>query len=63
MVKIIANKKQLESIGIDYDISNLIGTYNHIFSDNWYAVEVEHKIGKYTFKNEFDIPKEYLEIL
>lgn len=61
--KVTANKEQLESIGIDYDITNLEGTVKGYYDSGYVQVEIEHKDGKVTFTNNFDIPKHWLKII
>lgn len=45
MYKIIANKEQLESIGISYDINELTGSLEKEYSNGWLTLCVKHKIG------------------
>lgn len=59
--KILAVKEQLENIGIDYDITNLIGVLENRFPTCYYALRVKHKVGDMEFTNTFDIPKYYLK--
>ena len=59
--KIKANKKQLEDIGVDYEITGLVGELTHIFPTGWYELKVKHKIGDIEFTNHFDIPKTFLK--
>ena len=60
-VKISGSRRQLESVGIDYDITGLTGvvTFNHYNGYN--TVEVTHTLGKLEFTNSFDIPVVWLE--
>ena len=59
--KIKANKDQLDSIGISYDITGLIGTLTREWPTGWYEIEVKHKIGDMEFTNKFDIPQTFLK--
>lgn len=60
--KIIANNKQLEGIGISYEISGLECTEKFKFnSDQYYNVEVKYELEGFEFTNCFDIPKYYLQ--
>lgn len=59
--KIKASKTQLEEIGISYDIMNLDGILKHKYPTGYYCLEVTHKVGKYSFTNDFDIPSRFLE--
>lgn len=59
-VTITATKDALESIGIDYAISGLIGIVTGYYPSGYVCVEVTHKLGNFEFTNEFDIPKYYL---
>lgn len=60
--KIIANNKQLEGIGISYEISGLECTEKFKFdSDQHYNVEVKYDLDGFEFTNCFDIPNYYLE--
>lgn len=59
--KIKANKQQLSSFGIDYDITGLTGELKHKYPTGWYAIEVTHTYDAGTFTNVFDIPKTFLK--
>ena len=59
--KIKATKKQLETIGISYNIHNLIGVLKNKYPTGWFCLNVKHKIGNREFTNDFDIPKSFLE--
>ena len=59
--KIKANKQQLESFGIDYNITGLVGELKHKYPTGWYTIEVTHTYEAGTFTNEFNIPKTFLE--
>jgi len=59
--KIKANKEQLESFGIDYNITGLIGKLKHKYPIGWYEIEVTHTYEAGTFTNTFGIPKTFLE--
>jgi len=59
--RILANKEQLDRIGISYELTGLVGTYKSTFSTGWYLIEVTHYIGDMEFTNEFDIPKSFLK--
>ena len=59
--KINANRDQLYSIGIDYDIRGLVGILTHKFPTGWYELEVTHTYEAGTFTNKFDIPATFLE--
>jgi len=61
MIKIIANKQQLEDIGIDYDLTGLSGWVRMTYGDGWLLVSVTHSIGRYTFTNDFDLPPSFTE--
>jgi hypothetical protein len=52
-----ANKSELESIGISYDITYLEGTLIKIFDDGWLSPSINHNVGKFEFTNAFDLPK------
>lgn len=58
--KIKANKKQLLSFGINYDITGLIGKVKHKYP-TWYAIEIIHVYKTGTFTNIFYIPKTFLK--
>lgn len=55
--KIDSNKKELENIGISYDINGLEGTLVKSYETGWVVLSVTHKIGDFDFTNEFDLPK------
>jgi hypothetical protein len=57
-----ANKEQLESIGIDYEITNLKGQIKGYYPSGYIQVEVTHSWEGIEFTNDFDIPKYWLEI-
>ena len=59
--KITANKEQLLSVGIDYDLTGMVGTYKNKFVTGWYLIEVTHYVGNMEFTNEFDLPKTFLK--
>ena len=62
--KILANKQQLENIGVDYDLEGLVGELTYKYPTNWYRLKVTHKIGgKIEFTNEFDFPKTFLTLI
>jgi len=56
--KIVAYLKQLENIGISYDITGLTGEYVKKFKDGWICLKV---FGELPFENEFDMPLYYLQ--
>lgn len=58
-----ANKRQLENVGIDYDITELKGYVTHKYPTGFYEVEVTHKVNGNEFTNVFDIPKTMLELI
>ena len=57
-----ANKEQLESVGIDYEITNLTGNVKGYYESGYVLVEIEHVDCCHTFTNDFDIPTHWLEI-
>ncbi len=59
--KIIATKEQLESIGISYDIRNLVGVSKKIFNDGYHVLEITYNNGMFDFKNDYDIPTNFLK--
>jgi hypothetical protein len=59
--KITANKNQLESFGIDYDITGLIGRLKRKYPTGWYCIEITHDRDGFEFTNDFDIPKTFLK--
>lgn len=59
--KILANKEQLEEVGISYDITGYIGLLVHKYSTGYYELEVVHMYNGMTFTNNFDIPRHLLE--
>lgn len=59
--KVLANREQLENLGISYNITNLIGYLKRKFKTNYYEIEITHMVGKYSFTNSFDIPNYLLE--
>ena len=68
MYKIIANKKQLESIGISRDISNiLINKIIKKYRTGYVRISVEPEeeikniLGNKAVNEEYDIPINYLE--
>jgi len=61
MIEIIANKEQLEAIGIDYELTGLSGWVRMTYGDGWLLVSVTHQIGKYSFTNEFDFPASFVK--
>ena len=54
--KVIASKEQLESVGIDYDITGSVGVLKTILSDGYLTLEIEHGLSYRRFINDFDIP-------
>jgi hypothetical protein len=62
LVKIKATKEQLESVGIDYEITNLTGSVERKFSSGYYCIKIKHTWEGIEFENEFDIPKYWLEL-
>jgi len=59
--KIKANKQQLENLGIDYDITGLVGELKHKYPTGWYEIELTHTYEGGTSKISFDIPKTFLK--
>jgi len=59
--KILANKEQLENIGVDYNLEGLVGELTYKYPTGWYRLKVTHCIGNYEFTNEFDFPKTFLK--
>jgi len=59
--KILANKEQLDGIGISYELTGLVGTYKGKFPTGWYLLEVTHYVGDIEFNNDFDFPKSFLK--
>lgn len=59
--KVKANKQQLATLGIDYDITGLIGELEHKYPTGFYAIKITHHYEAGTFTNSFDIPKTFLE--
>ena len=57
-----ANRRQLENVGVSYDITELHGKVTHKYPTGFYEVEITHKINDREFTNKFDIPKTMLEI-
>ncbi len=53
--KVIANKKQLISLGITTDITGLIGELKYKYETGWYAIEINH--------NTYEIPKTFLKLI
>lgn len=62
IAKILANKEQLDSIGIESNITGLYGKVINYFNTGYIEIEITHNVGKFTFTNNFDIPKKWLEI-
>ncbi len=58
--KINANKTQLSSIGINYNLTGLVGLLKSKYPTGWYELEVTHQSNGTTFTNNFDIPKTFL---
>lgn len=56
--KVKANKQQLKSIGIDYDITGSIGILIQKYVTGWYQIEVIHGD---SITYVVDIPKSFLE--
>lgn len=61
--KVKADKRQLESFGISYDITGLVGELKHKYPTGWYEIEITHACPAGTFTNSFDIPKTFLEMV
>jgi hypothetical protein len=61
--KVLANKSQLEKIGISYDITGLKGKHIRTWPDGELTLEITHSIGDFSFTNEFDLPKDYCELI
>ena len=59
--EILANKEQLKSFGITYEITGLIGILKQKYPTGWYELKVEHTYNSMTFTNNFDIPKSFLK--
>ena len=57
-----ADKNQLESVGIDYEITNLQGKVKGYYPSGYVQVEITHTWEGMDFTNDFDIPKWWLEI-
>lgn len=58
--KIKANRKQLEAIGIDFDLDGLVGMLVQKFPDGYYTIRVKHSCEAGTIDNVFDIPSSLL---
>lgn len=59
---VIANNKQLESIGIDYKLTGLTGTVLKTYDDDYVQIEITHIWEGIEFTNNFDIPRYWLEL-
>jgi hypothetical protein len=59
--KVMANKKQLASFGIDYDITGLVGELKYKYPTGWYEIKITHTCEAGTFTNSFDIPHTFLK--
>jgi len=57
-----ANKEQLESVGIDYDITGLEGDVKGYYHSGYVQVEITHNGNGFEWTNDFDIPIRWLEI-
>lgn len=55
-----ANKQQLSSIGVDYEITGLVGVLKDKYITGWYAIEITYTCDAGTFTSVFDIPKTFL---
>lgn len=60
--KVKADIKQLQAIGIDYNITGKIGSEVAVYGD-WIIISLTHYVMNMPFVNEFDIPKQLLEKL
>ena len=58
--KVKANKQQLSSIGIGYEITDLVGVLKDKYITGWYAIEITYTCDAGTFTRVFDIPKTFL---
>lgn len=52
-----ANQKELDDIGISYDINGLPARLIRDYQTGWLCLEVKHRINHIDFVNEFDLPK------
>jgi hypothetical protein len=55
--KVKANKNDLESIGISYDINGLVGDLVKNYGTGWLVLSITHEYNGFKFTNEFDLPK------
>ena len=60
--RISATNKQLENVGIDYNINGLAGILKQKFNTGYYCLTVKHNIGNFEVTNDFDIPNQYLRL-
>ena len=58
--KVKANKQQLSSIGIGYEITDLVGVLKDKYITGWYAIEITYTCDAGTFTRVYDIPKTFL---
>lgn len=63
IVIIKANKTELESVGIDLEITGMEAKIKGFYPDGYVVVEVKHDVYGFGFEftNEFDIPNFWLE--
>jgi hypothetical protein len=63
IVIIKASKTQLESVGIDLEITGMEAKIKSFYPDGYVVVEVKHDVCGFGFEftNEFDIPNFWLE--
>jgi len=61
--KIKAKKHQLRNFGINFEITNLIGTLKKKYPTGWYAIEVSHECYGQKCETIFDIPQTFLELI
>lgn len=59
--KVTGSKECLESVGIGEDIMGLEGTIKGYYPSGYVQIEIEHKIGKLSVINDFDIPSYWIE--
>lgn len=57
---IICTKKDLESIGIDYDIRGLCGYIVKSFPTGYYTVRITHRLNR--LSDDFDLPVRFIKL-
>lgn len=55
--KIVSSERELEDIGISYDINGLVGTLTKSYPNGLVLLSVTHKVGEFELTNEFVLPK------